>query len=431
MSGRELLQQGGEAAFLQPLVPANTAILSPCFAPGDILLEQEVEDGPQPRSPPWPFATRAAELGTAGATLRQQLRVTHPFRLVAIRTLVIFQPTPAMKGRTASLCLEKDGHRHQGRVITLGAGLHGTWQKRQEGKAGAFPPPFTGQRVVRGHGNQMGDPFTFHVSHEDISICPLVDPVLEGAAFEHNLRGASCHQAAICLGDTVLLAGPAQVFLHCGIRDVVGRSVNQVQRNYPVWEYTDRVSTSWRALPPQQVEIHTAVCNPGFCLAPQYPFHLRVGEEHAALQDVPSTYGEPFHHPLGCSAGMSSQQSHSTLLTRAPLQNQGRLVPQQQRSCSTHGWSSEFYIPGDANRRVRDLSHLVPMPPWDPLPGQASSGTTASCFPVLVVKGQVTEKLQAALCCSERRAEAKNNKDIASLLEHGSSPWKHSKSGRK
>lgn len=28
VSGRELLQQGGEAAFLQPLVPANTATLS-------------------------------------------------------------------------------------------------------------------------------------------------------------------------------------------------------------------------------------------------------------------------------------------------------------------------------------------------------------------------------------------------------------------
>lgn len=33
VSGRELLQQGGEAAFLQPLVPANRAILSPRFAP--------------------------------------------------------------------------------------------------------------------------------------------------------------------------------------------------------------------------------------------------------------------------------------------------------------------------------------------------------------------------------------------------------------
>lgn len=108
---------------------------------------------------------------------------------------------------------------------------------RQEGKAGAFPPPFAGQRVARGYGRQMGDPFTFHVSHKDVSICPLVDPMLEGAAFEYDLRGASCHQAAISLSDTVLLTGPAQVLLHCGIRDVVRRSVNQVQRNYPAWEH--------------------------------------------------------------------------------------------------------------------------------------------------------------------------------------------------
>lgn len=83
----------------------------------------------------------------------------------------------------------------------------------------------------------MGDPFTFHVSHKDVSVCPLVDPMLEGAAFEYDLRGASCHQAAISLSDTVLLTGPAQVLLHRGIRDVVGRSVNQVQRNYPAWEH--------------------------------------------------------------------------------------------------------------------------------------------------------------------------------------------------
>lgn len=85
-----------------------------------------------------------------------------------------------------------------------------------------------------GHGYHTGDPLTFHVSHKDVSICPLVNPVLEGAAFEYNLRGALCHQAAISLSDTVLLAGPAKVLLHCGIRDVVGRTINQVERNYPV-----------------------------------------------------------------------------------------------------------------------------------------------------------------------------------------------------
>lgn len=157
-----------------------------------------------------------------------------------------------------------------------------------------------------------------------------------------------------------------------------------------------------------------------------FAFHLRVGEERAALWDVPSTQGEPSHHPPGCSAGMPSQWSHSTSLTQAPLQNQGQLVPQQQRSCSTHGWSSGFYIPGDANRRVRGLSCLAPLPPWDPPPR-----TTASCFAVLVVKGQARGKLQAALCCSEGRAEAKNNKDITSPLERGLTPLEHSESGRK
>lgn len=109
--------------------------------------------------------------------------------------------------------------------------------ERQEGKPGAFLP-FPGWRVVMGHENHTGDPFTFHVSDKDVSVCPLVDPMLEGAAFEHNLRGASCHQAAIFLSDTVLLAGPAQVLLHRGVRDVVGRSIDQVQWNYPAWEFT-------------------------------------------------------------------------------------------------------------------------------------------------------------------------------------------------
>lgn len=123
-----------------------------------------------------------------------------------------------------------------------------------------------------GHGNHTGDPFTFHVSHEDVSVCPLVDPMLEGAAFEHNLRGASCHQAAISLGDTVLLAGPAEVLLHCGIRDVVGRSINQVQRNYPVWEFTDNVS---RVTSPSSAseDSHHGL-QPWLLPSSQYPFHL-------------------------------------------------------------------------------------------------------------------------------------------------------------
>lgn len=41
VSGWELLQQGGEAALLQSLVPANRVILSSCFVPP----EQGGEDG--------------------------------------------------------------------------------------------------------------------------------------------------------------------------------------------------------------------------------------------------------------------------------------------------------------------------------------------------------------------------------------------------
>lgn len=46
---------------------------------------------------------------------------------------------------------------------------------------------FPGWRGVMGHGHHTGDPLTFHVSHKDVSICPLVNPMLEGAAFEHDL----------------------------------------------------------------------------------------------------------------------------------------------------------------------------------------------------------------------------------------------------
>lgn len=66
VSSCKLLQQGGEAAFLQPLVPANIVILSPCFTPGDVLLEQGAKDRAQLRSPLWPFTTRVAELDSWG-----------------------------------------------------------------------------------------------------------------------------------------------------------------------------------------------------------------------------------------------------------------------------------------------------------------------------------------------------------------------------
>lgn len=97
-------------------------------------------------------------------------------------------PAHSCNEREENQCLpEKNRHWHQGQITALGAGLHGTWGKRQKGKPRAFPPPFTRQKVVRGQRTQTADPFTFHVSHKDVSICPLIDPMLEGAAFKHNL----------------------------------------------------------------------------------------------------------------------------------------------------------------------------------------------------------------------------------------------------
>lgn len=158
----------------------------------------------------------------------------------------------------------------------------------QEGKPGAFLPS-PGWRVVTGNGHHTGDLFTFHVSHEDVSICPLVNPVLEGAAFEHNLRGASCHQAAIPLSDTVLLAGPAEVLLHCGIRDVVGRAINQVQRNYPAWEFTDNVSmVTSPSFASGDLHYSLQPCRPFAFLPISLPF---VGVEC-------TVFGMP-HHPQG------------------------------------------------------------------------------------------------------------------------------------
>lgn len=177
-----------------------------------------------------------------------------------------------------------------------------------------------------------------------------------------------CHQAAVSLGDAVLHTGPTQVLLHGGIRDVVGRSVDQVQRNYPAREWTDGVSTGCRAPPPQ-----LAVSSPSFCLPSTPPTHW----------DAPAPMGNPSRPPTPpwMLCWISSQRSCSTSLTRAPLQSQGRLVPRWRRSCSTHGWSSGSYIPGDARRSQGPVlsctnTPLAPCParpPQGPLPAVSLS----------------------------------------------------------
>lgn len=137
VSDRELLQQGGEAAFLQPLVPANRAILSPCFVPAESRRSRERGWSLAALTTTAHHHVSAVELGIARATLHQQLEVTHPFRLVAIRTLVTFQPTPAREGRTTRLCPAKGSH--PVRVGALAAGLHGT-RERGRRASRAFSP---------------------------------------------------------------------------------------------------------------------------------------------------------------------------------------------------------------------------------------------------------------------------------------------------
>lgn len=88
-----------------------------------------------------------------------------------------------------------------------------------------------------------------------------------------------------------------------------------------------------------------------------------------------------------------------------------------------HSW--RFKQKSQRSALSRTNASLGP-PAWPGIPWD-----TARCFLLLAVKGQVMGKLRAAPCCSERRAEAKNNKDIASPLEHGSTTSEHSKSGRK
>lgn len=105
VSGGELLQQGGEAALLQPLVPANTAVLSPWWHQEPSHRSRERRTGP--RSPSWPFP------------LRQQQRHS-PFQ-VGSNPHVGHLPAHSCNGREDNQALRQ----HQRQDIALGAGLRG------------------------------------------------------------------------------------------------------------------------------------------------------------------------------------------------------------------------------------------------------------------------------------------------------------------
>lgn len=199
--------------------------------------------------------------------------------------------------------------------------------------------------------------------------------MLEGAAFEHNLRGASCHQAAISLGDTVLLAGPAEVLLHCGIRDVVGWSINQVQRNYPVWEFTDNVS---RVTSPSSAsgDSHHGL-QPWLLPSSQYPFHLWVGVECTALWDAPSPTGNLPTIPCNALPGhQASGAAAHHLLRHCSKIRDGSCLSSKDLAVLTAG-VLDFTFLEEQTEESRTC----------PILHQCLPGTTASCFSVLVVKG--------------------------------------------
>lgn len=63
-------------------------------------------------------------------------------------------------------------------------------------------------------------------------MCPLVDPVLESAAFQLHFRASSREQLPFRVNGTVLNKVTFQICLHRGVRHRVRRSVHQIPRNH-------------------------------------------------------------------------------------------------------------------------------------------------------------------------------------------------------
>lgn len=72
-----------------------------------------------------------------------------------------------------------------------------------------------------------------HVSDQQVPLGPVVDPVLEGAAFLSRLRVASHQVDLLAVLHRILDKVSDELLFQRGVGDVIGRTVNQVDGNYP------------------------------------------------------------------------------------------------------------------------------------------------------------------------------------------------------
>lgn len=95
----------------------------------------------------------------------------------------------------------------------------------------AHPQKHTCSRHPRSPG--QATVLTLHVCDQEAATCFLVDPVLEGATFLTSLRFSSQEVYLLPIPDGILHKLSDQLFLHCGIGDVVLRSMDEKNRNDP------------------------------------------------------------------------------------------------------------------------------------------------------------------------------------------------------
>lgn len=76
---------------------------------------------------------------------------------------------------------------------------------------------------------------TCQIGDKEATICPQIQPVLEGLAFLHSLRAGRCcwSRSKAPFPGTVRLQGLAQVLLQGSIWDIVCRPVDQIQWDDP------------------------------------------------------------------------------------------------------------------------------------------------------------------------------------------------------
>lgn len=84
------------------------------------------------------------------------------------------------------------------------------------------------------HLNLSYSPLTLHVSNQQVALSLMVDPVLECTTLLSRLRVTSHQVDLFAVLDWILDKVPNQLFLQCGIGDVIGWTVNQVDGNDPV-----------------------------------------------------------------------------------------------------------------------------------------------------------------------------------------------------